>query len=353
MIAATRPLQRPPDAKLLAIESDGSLRHLARAELPGLLDPGDLLVANDAATIPASLHGVHAPSGAAIEVRLAGRGFITTEDRRFVAVLFGEGDYRTPTEHRPAPPAVRPHDRLRLGPLGARVLDVLDHPRLVQLEFDGTPDRMWAGIAGHGRPIQYAHLPEPLALWDAWTRIAARPVAFEAPSAGFLLDWSMLRGLRQRGVRFATLTHAAGISSTGDPELDRRFPLDEPYHIPESAARAILQTRERGGRVVAVGTSTTRALESAAAAASPIRAGDGLARLRIGPETRLRVVDAIVTGVHEPGTSHYELLGAFAAEEVLARAGVALEAQGYRSHEYGDSVFLPSRACAGSARRAA
>jgi S-adenosylmethionine:tRNA ribosyltransferase-isomerase len=233
------------------------------------------------------------------------------------------------------------------------VRELLGHPRLVRLELDGTPDRVWAGIAEHGRPIQYAHVPEPLALWDVWTRIAARPVAFEAPSAGFLLDWGMLGRLGERGIRFATLTHAAGISSTGDAELDRRLPLDEPYHIPESTVRAILRVRERCGRVVAIGTSTTRALESAAAWASPIRAGDGLARLRIGPGTRLRVVDAIVTGVHEPGTSHHELLRAFAADEVLARAAVALEGHGYRTHEYGDSVLVHSRASAEFARCAA
>jgi len=351
MIAATRPLQRPPDAKLLAIGPDGSLRHLPRAELPELLEPGDVLVANDAATIPASLRGVHEPSGATIEVRLAGRASLAREDLRFIGVLFGEGDYRTPTEHRPAPPIVRAHDRLRLGPLHAWVRELLEHPRLLHLEFDGTPDRVWAAIAEHGRPIQYAHLPEPLALWEVWTSIAAAPVAFEAPSAGFLLDWSMLRRLRERGIRFVTLTHAAGLSSTGDPELDRRFPLDEAYHIPESTARAIRHARECCRRVVAVGTSATRALESAAA--SPIRAGDGVARLRLGPETRLRVVDTIVTGVHEPGTSHHELLRAFATDEVLVRAGVALEAQGYRSHEYGDSMLIHSRAGAGIARCAA
>jgi S-adenosylmethionine:tRNA ribosyltransferase-isomerase len=318
-----------------------------------LLEPGDVLVANDAATMPASLHGVHEPSGATIEVRLAGRASLAGDDLRFAAVLFGEGDYRTPTERRPAPPAVRPSDRLRLGSLHATVRGLLEHPRLVLLEFGGTPDRVWAGIAEHGRPIQYAHLPEPLALWDVWTGIAARPVAFEPPSAGFMLDWRMLRRLLERGVRFATLTHSAGISSTGDPELDRRLPLDEPYSIPESTARAVHRSRERHGRVVAVGTSTTRALESSAAPGSRIRAGEGLARLRIGPATRLRVVDAIVTGVHEAGTSHHELLRAFAADEVLARAGAALEAQGYRTHEYGDSVLIHSRARAGNVRCAA
>src|SRR5439155_14039968 len=109
-----------------------------------------------------------------------------------------------------------------------------------------------------------AHVPEPLALWDVWTAIAGPPVAFEPPSAGFALDWRALAALRARGIAFATLTHAAGISSTGDDDLDRRLPFDEPYHIPRTTAAAIRRVRARGGRIVAVGTTVVRALEHAA-----------------------------------------------------------------------------------------
>src|SRR5204863_9576651 len=119
-------------------------------------------------------------------------------------------------------------------------------------------------LSRHGRPIQYAHVPTPLATWDTWTAIAGPPVAFEAPSAGFALDWRSLAAMRRRGVAFATLTHAAGISSTGDDELDRRLPFDEPYRIPVAAVAAIERARSRGGRVVAIGTTVVRALEHAA-----------------------------------------------------------------------------------------
>src|SRR5262249_30721639 len=155
----------------------------------------------------------------------------------------------------PLPPPIHPGDRLRLGPLSAEVVGWLDHPRLVALRFDGSADAIWDGIARHGRPIQYAHLPEPLELWDVWTPIAAAPAAFEPPSAAFILDGRSLAAMRERGIGFVTLTHAAGISSTGDDELDRRLPFDEPYHIPEATAAAIDQTRARGGRIVAVGTT--------------------------------------------------------------------------------------------------
>ena len=97
---------------------------------------------------------------------------------------------------------------------------------------------MWEGLARHGRPIQYAHMTAPLALWDVWTPIAGLPAAFEPPSASFALDWESLRAMRDRGVAFATITLAAGISSTGDPALDCRLPLDEPYRISDAAASA-------------------------------------------------------------------------------------------------------------------
>lgn len=341
MIAACNPAQRPPAARLLVVAADGRLEHAPRSRLAEYLDPGDLLVANDAATVPASLHGTHVRTGEAIEVRLAGRRSLAGHDvRRFVAVVFGAGDHRQRTEDRPPPPELRAGDRLLLGPLAAHVERLLDHPRLVGLRFEGRPGEIWAGIAAHGRPIQYAHVPQPLALWDVWTRVAAFPAAFEPPSAGFALDWEMLQRIAARGVGFATLTHAAGLSSTGDTELDARLPFDEPYALPAATVRAIGNARAIGGRVVALGTTVARALEHAAARPGGLRAGRGLATGRLGPGTRLRIVDAIVTGVHQPGESHFELLRAFAPDDTLRRMSAALEEQGYLAHEFGDSVWL-------------
>ena len=105
-------------------------------------------------------------------------------------------------------------------------------------------------------------------------RVAALPVAFEPPSAGFVLDWSLLSALKQRGVGFATLTHAAGLSSTGDEALDARLPLDEPYHVPAATVSAIAKAQVRGGRVIALGTTVTRALEHAASRGE-LHAGPG------------------------------------------------------------------------------
>ena len=147
---------------------------------------------------------------------------------------------------------------------------------------------------------------------------------------------------------FATLTHAAGISSTGDPALDARLPFDEPYQIPPATVDGVERTRKAGHRVIALGTTVARALEHAASSGA-LRAGPGIANQRIGPHTRLAVVDAIVSGTHEPSTSHYELLRAFATDAVLRRASEALDRHGYRTHEFGDSVLL-ERAAQSSTR---
>ena len=341
MIAADSAVQRPIDAKLLVVDAQRNLIHVPRAAFVEFLRPDDLVIANDAATLPASLAGVHQPTGKTIEVRLAGRPSLDPSDvNRFSAVVFGEGDFHVRTEDRPMPPPLKSGDTLVLGPLRATIETLLDHPRLVELVFAGTADEVWAGLASHGRPIQYSHMQRSLELWDVWTRIAGPPVAFEPPSAGFVLDWHVLSAIREHQAGFATITHAAGISSTGDEDLDRLLPFDEPYRIPLTTVKAVELTRRRGGRVIAVGTSVVRALEDAATEDGHLRSGEGLAKGRIGPATRLRVVDAILSGTHEPGTSHYELLRAFLEDSTLERTTRELDARGYRTHEFGDSVLI-------------
>lgn len=346
MIAADHPGRG--GARLL-VDEGGTLRDLPRSALGTLFAPGDLVVANDAATLPASLRGLHEPSREPIEIRLA--GWLDPDDPTlFVALAFGRGDHRTRTEDRAPPPRLAPGDRLPLGPLDARVEWLLDHPRLFELRFLAARDAVLAGIARHGRPIQYAHVPAPLALWDVWTPVAAEPVAFEAPSAANALDWRTLAAWRTRGVGFATLTHAAGLSSTGDPALDARLPLDEPYRIPQRTAEAIARTRASGGRIVAIGTTVVRALESAARPDGTVPAGPGIARGRILPGTPLRVADTLLTGVHQPGESHWELLRAFVDEAALGELSAEASARRYRTHEFGDSLLVSRRAPAASRR---
>ena len=138
----------------------------------------------------------------------------------------------------------------------------------------------------------------------------------------------------------------------GDAELDRRLPFEEPYRISAATAHAIRRTKAEGRRIVAVGTTVVRALEHAAGRHGGLRAGEGLATQRIGPASRLRVVDAILSGTHEPDSSHYQLLRAFADGVTLQRASEALETRGYRTHEFGDSVLIERKAQACSRRMA-
>ena len=344
MNAATAPRRGASTARLLAIDDHGHVSHHRAARLPFLLQRGDLVVANDAATLPASLQGTHVRTGEPLEVRLAGRRSLGAHDvTRFTAVIFGAGDYRTPTENRPDPPSLQPDDELALGPLRATVVRMLGHRRLAELDFDHPAAVVWEGIARHGRPIHYAYVPVPLDIWDTWTSIAGPPVAFEPPSAGFVLDWAMLRALRSRGVQFATITHAAGISSTGDTELDRLLPFDEPYYIPRATAVLIRRTMRRGGRIVAVGTTVVRALEHAARLPGWVLPGHGVATQRITSLTHLRVVDTIVSGLHEAGSSHYELLRAFQDDQTLQEMTAQAERRGYLAHEFGDAVFVSRR----------
>jgi S-adenosylmethionine:tRNA ribosyltransferase-isomerase len=123
-----------------------------------------------------------------------------------------------------------------------------------------------------------------------------------------------------------------------------RLPFDEPYCIPRHTASAINLVKSQGGRIVAVGTTVVRALESAANADGSVRFGDGVARGRIGHNTPIRVVHGILTGVHRPGESHFELLKAFTDVAVLAEISEAFSKHGYRPHEFGDSILIERRA---------
>ena len=155
MIPATQPIQRPTTARLLVVDHERKIHHVGRTSFVAHLHSGDLVIANDAATLPASLQGIHVATGDMIEVRLAGRRSLHPEDiNYFTAVVFGAGDFHTRTEDRLPPPKLAAGDKIILGPLHAIVKQLLGHPRLVLLGFEGTADHIWAGLAHHGRPIQ-------------------------------------------------------------------------------------------------------------------------------------------------------------------------------------------------------
>ena len=339
MTPATWPRPEPDEERLLRIDpAAGTWRDARLGDLPDELVPGDVLVVNDAATLPASLRG-RGPAGQEVEMRLAG----LREDGGWWAVLFGAGDWRTRTEDRPLPPRLHAGDRIAIGPdLNALVRGVDGaSARLVAIAFDRAGAELWSALYRHGRPVQYAHLRAPLALWHVQTGYAARPWAVELPSAGRPLTARARQDLARRGVGLVSVTHAAGLSSTGDAALDARLPLPERFEVPPRAVRAIEEARARRGRVVAVGTSTVRALEGQAALHDGrLVAGSGTTGLVIGASHRPRVVDGLLTGLHEPGSSHFELLKAFAPQALLRDALAHAEAEGYLAHEFGDSALV-------------
>jgi S-adenosylmethionine:tRNA ribosyltransferase-isomerase len=219
-------------------------------------------------------------------------------------------------------------------------------PRLVDLRFDRTGAALWSRLYRAGRPVQYAHVAAELALWHVQTRYAARPCAAELPSAGRPLAWELLLELRRRGVAFARVTHAAGLSSTGDAALDEALPLPERFEIPPETELAVARARASGARVVAVGTSVVRALEGAAAQSGGVlRAGAGRTGLRIGPGFRPAVADGLLTGMHEPTASHFALLQAFAPGALIERAYDHAARAGYLGHEFGDSNLILRGSC--------
>jgi len=328
------------DVRILVVDgTSGEMRVVPSTELAKLFEPGDLLVVNDAATLPASLTGRTA-RGDEVELRLV----VQAGDRRWTVALLGNGNWRTRTEDRAPPPPVAVGDRFFLDEgLVARTIGLCpESPRLVEIEL-GLGDRgdtplaeLWAALYRAGRPVQYAHMAEPLALWDVQNVYAARPWAMEMPSAGRVLRTETLLELRRRGVEIARVTHAAGLSSIGDVALDSLLPLPERYEVTEETWEAIARTRKRGGRVVAIGTSVTRALEGGAR--QGLRAGVTALRIRRG--MRRAIVDAVLTGVHDVDTSHHTLLGAFVSDEVLERTLSSAEAEGLLGHEMGDACLV-------------
>jgi S-adenosylmethionine:tRNA ribosyltransferase-isomerase len=306
------------------------------AALADLLAPDDLLVVNDAATLPASLHS-ESGRGEPVEVRLL-EGPHASFTR---AVLFGAGDYRTPTEDRAPPPLLKPGATLALGAERLEVVYVSAlSPRLVLLRWPGDLAARFQLLYRHGRPVQYSYVPEPVALWDVQTAFAARPWAVEMPSAARPLTSALLVKLRARGIAIACLTHAAGLSATGDPVLDAALPLPERYEIPAATVAQIERTQARRGRVLAVGTSVVRALEDSAAAHGELRAGLANAQLILDADTPRRVTSGLLTGIHVPGESHYKLLSSFVDAPTLQRSVLLAQSRGYRAHEFGDAALI-------------
>jgi S-adenosylmethionine:tRNA ribosyltransferase-isomerase len=307
------------DVALMVSRSyDGAISHHRFTSVPDLLLPGDLLVVNTSATLPSAI---------AVSPELSVHFSTPMPDGSWLIELrFGNGAGTVP---------------YRGGAAGDQL--VLPGGALLRLagRFTG---RLWQArlstavvpyLLRYGTPIRYSyvHRAWPVAAYQ--TVFATTPGSAEMPSAARPFSPEIVTRLVSRGVTIAPITLHTGVSSLEDDEE----PYPEPFDVPPATARLVRLTRANGGRVIAAGTTVVRALETAA------RTGDGgpasgWTSHVVTPQTGLRVVDALLTGLHEPRSSHLRMLAALASEDLLGRCYAEAAARGYRWHEFGDLHLL-------------
>jgi len=325
-VEAAAPPTTRDGVRLLVAAPDG-LTHARFTEFAQYLEPGDLVVVNTSATLAAAVDGVRS-DGRPVTVHFA----TALDGGDWVVEIRPQGGAAGPV------PDGRAGDRVVL-PDGVELTVVTAHPpgqhRLWRASV-AVEGGVVAYLARHGRPIRYAYVPTPVPLGEYQTVFAREAGSAEMPSAGRPFTAGLVVDLVTRGVGVAPITLHTGVSSQepGEP------PQPERFRVPESTARAVNATRAWGGRVVAVGTTVTRALESAADERGTVRAARGWTDLVLGPHRPARVVTGLVTGWHAPGASHLDLLEAVAGPELVERAYRAAVRQRYLWHEFGDSCLL-------------
>ncbi len=333
----------PPEARglardgvrlLAARRGDGRIAHTRFGDLPAFLAAGDLLVVNTSATLPAAIPARRA-GGEELLLHFATRAPALPGDRGWVVELRIEGGARPA----PAGGGPRPGETLALAGGGElRILAAYARGGRLWLARVETELPVVDHLTRHGRPIRYGYLAGEWPLAAYQTAFAVTPGSAEMPSAGRPFTPALVTRLVAGGVGIAPLLLHAGVSS---PERDEP-PYPEYYRVPAATAVQVNATRAIGGRVVAVGTTVVRALETVAAADGRVRAGAGWTDLVVTPQRGLRAVDGLISGWHEPQASHLQILEAAAGAELLERCYRAALAEGYLWHEFGDShLVLP------------
>jgi S-adenosylmethionine:tRNA-ribosyltransferase-isomerase (queuine synthetase) len=325
----------PPEARGLARDgvrllvsrtSSGEISHHRFRKLPGLLLPGDLLVVNTSETLPAQ---VRVSAGLAVHFsspRPDGSWLVELRQLKDkISIPNGRGF---------------PGQSLLLP--GGAVLTLEDH----------ETSRLWRArlsvavvpyLLRHGVPIRYSYVPRDWPLTAYQTVFAREPGSAEMPSASRPFSLPVVAELVSRGVLIAPLTLHCGVSSLEGEE----DPYPEPYDVPPATADLVNHVRARGGRVIAGGTTVVRALETAALRSEGMGRSDGLVAASAGwtshvvtPETGVHAVDGLLTGLHEPRSSHLRMLTAFAGPELLGRCYQAAIDSSYLWHEFGDVHLL-------------
>jgi S-adenosylmethionine:tRNA ribosyltransferase-isomerase len=318
----------PPsrDGVRLLVASAGGMRHARFDQLGEFLAPGDLVVVNTSATLPAAVTADRA--GVPVEVHFSAE----LDDGAWVIEVRPAGVSAGPVTD------LRPCEVITLD--GGAALIVGEPRPAGQARLWRARPRIDGGVsaflARHGRPIRYAYVPRQWPLPEYQTVFAREPGSAEMPSAGRPFTAQVVTDLITRGVALAPIVLHTGVSSQepGEP------PQPERFRVPAATARLVNCTRQAGGRVIAVGTTVTRALESAADLDGSVRAGHGWTDLVLGPSRPARVVTGLVTGWHAPGASHLALLAAVAGGGLVERAYAEAVRQEYLWHEFGDSCLL-------------
>jgi len=335
MISPPRELRASLPAELRGMRRDGArlcvvereshrIMHTTVAHLGEYLASGDLLVVNSSRTLPAALR-VDRDGAAQVQLR---PGALRDHEWDALAV-------ETAPPHRNVP--LEPGELLRApGGLRFRVLEPRsDAPLLWRMAVEsGDPMRT---LLSAGEPIRYSYVPDPVPLEHYQTVYAGAPGSVETPSAGRHLTWALLGDLRRQGVDVTDIVLHCGLSSFQDDDVDLDKPLiEERFAIREDAAVRI----NRASRVIAVGTSVIRTLETAADAGGDVQPMSGWTHLVITPATRLRAVDALLTGLHEPPATHLDMLGALLDVSLLERAYAEVRERRYLWHEFGDAMLI-------------
>jgi S-adenosylmethionine:tRNA ribosyltransferase-isomerase len=331
---ATAPAERrgvPRDHVRLLVARPGLVEHLRFHDLPGILEPGDLVVVNTSATLPAAVDGRRGDGRRApvhVSAALDGGDWVV--------------EVRRPDRHGPDL-SVETGETIGLpGRLDLRLSSPYPDPstdvsRLWRAAVM-PPTSLPAYLAQHGRPIQYGYHRKRFPLADYQTVFATDAGSAEMPSAGRPFTASLVVRLVTRGVVLAPVTLHAGVSSPESYEP----PTPERFEVPETTARLINDTHSAGGRVVAVGTTVVRALESVAAPDGTVRPAAGWTDLVLGPDRPARAATGLVTGLHAPEASHLLLLEAVAGPPLVDLAYQAAVDNRYLWHEFGDAtLFLP------------
>ena len=341
-----RQAHEPPEARGLArdeVRLMASQRfaeptdHMAR-ELPHLLTPGDLLVINTSGTLAAAVDAYQA-NGPGLELHLstrlpAGLWLVELREPSELITAFG-----------PRRPASLPFSEDLTGETlllrgGGRVELLARYPESQRLWVATVqlPTPLLPYLADFGRPIRYSHVERDWPISAYQTVYATEPGSAEMPSAGRPLTTRIITDLVARGIGITPIVLHAGVSSLEDHEA----PPPEPYRVPAETAWRVNATRSAGGRVVAVGTTVVRALETVADERGVAHPGEGWAETIVTPERGVRVVDGLLTGWHEPRASHLLILEAIAGRAMLETAYRAALDRGYLWHEFGDlHLILP------------